>query len=76
MELNYTKSNKSPLAAGGKEAQMNEIKITPEGAVLLNGTEVKWCLGLDISSIDPFNGMEVALRIAVDKLDANYKIKV
>lgn len=54
---------------------MNKLKITPEGEVLLNGIEVKWCRGLDIKNIDPVNGMEVALRICVDEVDANYKVK-
>ena len=54
---------------------MNKLKITPEGAVLLNGAEVKWCRRLDIKNIDPLNGMEVALHIDVDEVDVNYKVK-
>lgn len=54
---------------------MNKLQITPEGTVLLNGTEVKWCLGLDIKNIDPLNGMEVLLHISVDEVDVNYKVK-
>ncbi len=55
---------------------MNKLEISPDGGVLLNGIQVNWCLGLDIKNIDPIKGMEVALHIAVDEIDAKYKVKV
>lgn len=54
---------------------LNKLEITHEGAVLLNGTAIEKCRGVDIKNIDPIGGMEVALHVHVDEVKVDYKVK-